>query len=82
MANQKLTLEIPESLFEELLHLAELTNQSVEYLAVQGIINSLPPITRKYSEKKYDLDDLLSRVTTDNLHGEIDSGELVGREIF
>ncbi|MDJ0673899.1 MAG: hypothetical protein QNJ36_00630 [Calothrix sp. MO_167.B42] len=82
MANQKLTLEIPESLFEKLLHLAELTDQSVEDLALQSIINNLPPIVRKYSEKKYDLDKLLSRVTTDNLHGEIDSGELVDREIF
>ncbi|MDJ0673903.1 MAG: AbrB/MazE/SpoVT family DNA-binding domain-containing protein [Calothrix sp. MO_167.B42] len=82
MTNYKLTLEIPESLFEELLHLAELTNQSIEYLALQSITNSLPPIARKYYENKYDLDELLSRVTTDNLHGEIDSGELVGREIF
>ncbi len=51
MANQKLTLEIPESLFEELQHLAELTDQSVKYLALQSIANSLPPIARKYSEK-------------------------------
>jgi antitoxin MazE len=82
MANQKLTLEIPELLLEELQHLAELTGQSVEYFALQSITNSLPPIARKYSEKIYDLDELLSRVTTDNLHGEINSGELVGREIF
>jgi antitoxin MazE len=82
MANQKLTLEIPELLLEELQHLAELAGQSVECFALQSITNSLPPIARKYSEKTYDLDELLSRVTTDNLHGEIASGELVGREIF
>jgi antitoxin MazE len=78
MANQKLILEIPESLLEELHHLAELTGQSVESLALQSIINSLPPIMKKFSEKIYDIDELLSRVTTDNLHGEIASGELVG----
>jgi antitoxin MazE len=82
MATQKLTLEISESLLEKLQHLAELTGQSIESLALQSITNSLNPIPRKDSEKTYDLDELLSRVTKDNLHGEIDSGGLVGREIF
>jgi antitoxin MazE len=81
MANQKLILEISESLLEELNHIAELTGQSVESLALQSITNSLPPIIKK-TDEAYHLDELLSRVTTDNLHGEITSGELVGREIF
>jgi antitoxin MazE len=78
MATQKLTLEISESLFEELHRFAELTGQSVESLALQSITSSLP----RFGEKIYDLDELLSHVTIDNLHGEIDSGEPVGREIF
>jgi len=78
MANQKLMLEIPEPLFEELHHLAELTGQSIESLALQSITNSLP----RYTKRVPDLDELLSRVTPDNLHGEIDSGEPVGREVF
>ncbi len=78
MVNQKLTLEIPESLFERLHHLAELTGQSIESLALQSITNNLPCL----SEKVHDLDELLSRVTPDNLHGEIDSGKPVGSEIF
>ncbi|MEH1846005.1 MAG: hypothetical protein V7L25_13645 [Nostoc sp.] len=78
MANQKLTLEIPESLFEQLDHLAELTGQSIESLALQSITSNLPCL----SEKVHDLDELLSRVTPDNLHGEIDSGKPVGHEIF
>ncbi|BAY21603.1 transcriptional regulator/antitoxin, MazE [Calothrix sp. NIES-2100] len=78
MATQKLTLEIPESLLEELHRFAELTGQSVESLALQSITSSLP----RFREKIYDLDELLSQVTTDNLHSEIDSGEPVGREIF
>lgn len=77
MANQKLILEIPEPLFEELHHLAELTGQSIESLALQSITSSLPR-----TKKVPDLDELLSRVTPDNLHGEIDSGEPVGREVF
>jgi len=78
MANQKLTLEIPESLFERLHHLAELSGQSIESLALQSITSNLLRLT----EKVHDLDELLSRVTPDNLHGEIDSGKPVGHEIF
>ncbi len=78
MSTQKLTLEISESLLEKLRRLAELTGESVESLAVQSITNSLP----QFREQVYDLDELLLQVTTDNLHGEIDSGEPVGREIF
>lgn len=78
MANRKLMLEIPESLFEQLHHLAELTGQSIESLALQSITSNLPCFTQKV----YDLDELLSGVTPDNVHGEIDSGEPVGREVF
>ncbi|BAY32563.1 hypothetical protein NIES2107_44520 [Nostoc carneum NIES-2107] len=67
MATQKLTLEIPESLLEELHRFAELTGQSVESLALQSITISLP----RLREKIYDLDELLSQVTADNLHSEI-----------
>ena len=78
MTNQKLTLEIPEALFEQLHHLAEFTGQSIESLALQSITSRVPYLT----EKVHDLDELLSRVTLDNLHGEIDSGKPVGHEIF
>ena len=78
MANRKLMLEIPESLFEELHHLAELTSQSVESVALQSIMSNLSGV----SAKVYDLDELLSRVTPNNLHGEIHTGEPVGREVF
>jgi antitoxin MazE len=67
MATQKLTIEISESLFEKLHHFAELTGQSVECLALQTITSSLPG----FVARTYDLDELLSRLTTDNLHGEI-----------
>ena len=56
MTNQKLTLEIPESLFKQLHHLAELSGQSIEFLALQSITSNLPCL----SEKVHDLDELLS----------------------
>jgi antitoxin MazE len=59
MANRKLMLEIPESLFEQLHHLSELTGQSIEFLALQSITSNLP----SFIEKVYDLNELLSRVT-------------------
>jgi len=34
------------------------------------------------SEKEYSLDELLAGVTEDNLHGEFDSGDPVGKEIW
>jgi antitoxin MazE len=78
MTGHKLMLEIPDNLFQKLHHLAELTGQSIESLAVQSLTNNLPV----FSEKKYNLDDLLSRVSSENLHNEIDTAEPVGRECF
>lgn len=40
---QKLTIELPESIFRSLAHLAELTQQSPETLAAQSIVGNLPP---------------------------------------
>jgi antitoxin MazE len=37
-------------------------------------------IIEPLSEPTYDLDDLLSRVTKRNIHGEIDTGAPVGKE--
>ncbi|MEH1935281.1 MAG: hypothetical protein V7L14_16625 [Nostoc sp.] len=52
MTNQKLTLEIPESLFEQLHHLAELTGQSIESLALQSITSNLPCLSEKGEHPK------------------------------
>jgi antitoxin MazE len=66
MTNQKLTLEIPEFVFERFHHLAELTGQSIESLVLQSITSNLPCL----NQKGHDLDELLSQVTADNLHDE------------
>ncbi len=78
MATRKLTLEISESLFEQLAHLAELTEESIERTAIQSILCSLPYLTKRAS----DLKEMLDGVTPENLQGEIDFGEPVGREIW
>lgn len=78
MAIQKLTLEISEALSEELEHLALLTGDSIESVVLQCIVSSLP----SFRKKANDLDEILSRITEDNLHGEINTGEPIGREIL
>jgi len=78
MTARKLILEIPESLFQELEQLAEATDQSKESLAINCINHRLPLV----AEEVRKLDELLAGVTPDNLHGEINFGEPVGREIW
>lgn len=43
MATQRLTVELPESVFQQLARIAELTNQSLEAIASQSITGNLPP---------------------------------------
>lgn len=78
MANLKLTLEISESLFQRLEQLSELTEESIESLAIQILASSLP----RRIEKERHLNEMLEQITPDTLHGEIDFGEPVGREIW
>ena len=78
MPNRKLTLEISESLFQKLEQLAELTEESLEYLAIQMLASSLP----RRIEHERRLNEMLEKITPDKLHGEIDFGEPVGREIW
>lgn len=78
MTTRKLTLEISESLFGQLEQLAELTEESLESLAIQILASSLP----RRIEKERSLNEMLEQITPDTLHGEIDFGEPVGREIW
>jgi antitoxin MazE len=78
MATRKLILEISESLFEQLEQLSELTEESIESLAIQILASRLP----HRIEKERRLNELLEQITPDQLHGEIGFGEPVGREIW
>ena len=43
MVTQRLTVELPEPVFQLLVHMAALTEQSPEQLAAQSISGNLPP---------------------------------------
>lgn len=43
MGTRRVTVELPEPIFQELARIAELTNQSLEAIAAQSIISNLPP---------------------------------------
>ena len=78
MATRKLTLEISESLFQQLEQLSELTEESIERTAIWSILCSLPYLTKR----AHDLNEMLDQATPETLHGEIDFGEPVGRELW
>jgi antitoxin MazE len=39
-------------------------------------------LIRPVQTQAYHLDDLLAQVTPDNLHGEVDTGDTVGKEVW
>ncbi|HAZ47867.1 MAG TPA: hypothetical protein DDW76_35910 [Cyanobacteria bacterium UBA11369] len=78
MANRKLTLEISESLFEQLKSVAELTEDSIESLAIRIIAFRLPSLAREAQE----FNEKLDKITPDQLHGEIGLEEAVGSEVI
>lgn len=39
-------------------------------------------VVRAAKQQRYRLSDLLEKVTAKNLHGEVDTGEAVGREVW
>ncbi|XWK87915.1 MAG: hypothetical protein U7127_27645 [Phormidium sp.] len=78
MNTRKLTLDIEEAIYEQLAHLAELNEESIEKTVIWSILISLPSLTRKAEE----LNKMLDGITPENLHGEIGFGEPVGREIW
>lgn len=43
MATQKVTVELPEPVFRQLVRIAEATDQPLEVLAAQSIASNLPP---------------------------------------
>ncbi|MEM9951708.1 MAG: AbrB/MazE/SpoVT family DNA-binding domain-containing protein [Chloroflexota bacterium] len=69
-----LALRIPKTFAEE----AGLDNDSpVEIRIVDGQIHIVP-----IQSKQYNLEELLAEVTEDNLHEEIDTGDILGNEIW
>lgn len=69
-----LGLRIPRAFAEE----AGVEDGSEVDLSVRG--GAL--VVKASKSKKYRLDDLLRKVTAENLHGEVDAGPPVGREVW
>ncbi|OKH36571.1 hypothetical protein NIES2119_16190 [[Phormidium ambiguum] IAM M-71] len=70
MTIRKLTLEISESLYQKLAHIANLNEESIEHTAIWSILTSLPYLTTKAEKLK----GMLDNITDENLHSEIDLG--------
>lgn len=43
MTTQRVTIELPEPVFRQLVRIAEVTQQSLEVLAAQSVVSNLPP---------------------------------------
>ncbi|MBP0018720.1 MAG: hypothetical protein J7647_14385 [Cyanobacteria bacterium SBLK] len=72
----KIVLEISEALYGQLDRLSELTEESIESLAIQMIAAKLPDRIEKARRFQAEMEE----ITSDRLHGEIDFGEPAGRE--
>lgn len=70
-----LAIRIPAQLAHQL-NLTE--NTPIDYSVVDGKL----VITRLTQQKTYSLDQLLDRVSEDNIHGEIETGPAIGQEIW
>jgi antitoxin MazE len=68
-----LALRIPKSLAEDS---GVDTGSVVDLRVVRGKLVATPV------RSTYELEELLSSVSKSNLHGEVDSGEAVGREVW
>ncbi len=67
MNSHKVTLEISETLFEQLSLLADLKEESIEYLAIEIIAAKLPCLIQRESQ----LNQLLEAIKPDSIHSEI-----------
>ncbi|CAD5952674.1 hypothetical protein PCC9214_02656 [Planktothrix tepida] len=67
MKDHKITLEISETLFEQLSLLAEIKEESIEYLAIEIIAAKLPCLIQRESQLKQ----LLEAIKPDSIHSEI-----------
>jgi antitoxin MazE len=70
-----LALRLPKALADE----ADVHLDSPVEITVRDHTICIQPLRQK---EIFDLDDLLAGVTSDNLHGETDSGHPVGKEVW
>jgi antitoxin MazE len=70
-----LALRIPKAFAEEM---AISTDTLVEISIIEGNLVVVPLV----EAPSYVLDDLLSQITEENLHGEVETGDSVGQEVW
>jgi antitoxin MazE len=70
-----LALRIPKAFAEEM---AISTDTLVEISIIEGNLVVVPLV----EAPSYVLDDLLSQITEENLHGEVETGDPVGQEVW
>ncbi|VAW31379.1 Programmed cell death antitoxin MazE [hydrothermal vent metagenome] len=70
-----LALRIPKTFAEEM---AIIQDTAVEISIVEGKLI----VTPLSEAKTYSLDNLLSQITAENLHREVDTGDAVGNEVW
>jgi antitoxin MazE len=70
-----LALRIPKAFAEEM---AISTDTLVEISIIEGNLVVVPLV----EAPSYILDDLLSQITEENLHGEVETGDPVGQEVW
>ncbi|GGA22324.1 hypothetical protein [Okeania sp. KiyG1] len=76
MPNQKLSLEISESLHEKLEELSESTEEPIETLIIKIVAMRMPSLLRETQKFNQQLD----AITPEQLHGEIGLEEVVSQK--
>lgn len=69
-----LAVRIPQNLAKEI-HLAE--GDEIDLGVVDGTL-----VIKPRNRKRYSLDELIHEITPENLHTEMDSGSVVGNEVW
>lgn len=77
MNTHKLTLEMSAKLFQQLTMLADMTEESVEYLAVRILATKVPSLLEK--ERKFN--EFIEGIKPDTIHGEIGLSEAIEYEL-
>ena len=49
MTTQRVTIDLPEAVFQQLVRIAEATHQPVEVLVAQSVMSNLPPAVENAS---------------------------------
>ena len=71
MKTRKLSLEISQSLYEQLNQLSDLTEETIESLIIRILAGRLPSLITEAKE----LNEMLDGITSESLHDEVDYGE-------